>query len=66
MNTEKLKVKLFEKKKTYADVAEIISVSVTAVANKMNGKSKFDCAEATMISEWLELSFKERVEIFLS
>lgn len=66
MNVDKLKVKLFEKRKTYADVSEILNISVTAVANKMNRKSKFDCAEATIISEWLNLSFQDRVDIFLT
>lgn len=66
MNIERLKVKLFEKGKTYADVASVLNISTTAVANKMTGKSKFDCAEATIISEWLNLTYEERVDIFLT
>lgn len=66
MNVDKLKVKLFEKGKTYADVAKVLDISITAVANKMNKKSKFDCAEATIISDWLKLSFQDRGDIFLT
>lgn len=66
MNMNKLKVKLFEKGLTYSDVAEKLDISVTAVSNKLNGQSKFNCAEATIISNWLELTVPDRVEIFLN
>ena len=60
-----LKGKLYEKQKTYRDMAEVLKISVTAVNNKMNGKTEFDCAEACIIKNWLPLSDKESIDIFL-
>ena len=60
-----LKGKLYEKQKTYRDMAEALEISVTAVNNKMNGKTEFDCAEACIIKNWLPLSDKESIDIFL-
>lgn len=66
MNTQMLKGKLREKNKTYKDVAEMLNCSVATVSDKLNGKSIFDCAEAVMISDWLNLTPFESVQIFLS
>lgn len=66
MNIPMLKGKLYEKKKTYADLAEALGISVTAVNNKMNGRTEFDCAEACIIKNWVPLTDKESVEIFLT
>ena len=60
-----LKGKLYEKQKTYRDMAKALGISVTAVNNKMNGKTEFDCAEACIIKNWLPLSDKESIDIFL-
>lgn len=65
MNIQMLKGKLYEKQKTYRDMAEALGISVTAVNNKMNGKTEFDCAEACIIKNWLPLSDKESIDIFL-
>lgn len=65
MNIQMLKGKLYEKQKTYKDMAEALKISVTAVNNKMNGKTEFDCAEACIIKNWLPLSDKESIDIFL-
>lgn len=66
MNRQMLKGKLLEKGKTYKDLAKVLDKSVTAVSNKMNGISEFDCAEACIISQWLKFTPKESVDIFLT
>ena len=55
MDMNKLKVKLFEKGLTYSDVAKKLDLSVTAVSNKLNGQSKFNCAEATISRNFFKL-----------
>lgn len=65
MKLEKLKGLLVEHKRTYADLAELLGVSITTINSKMNGKTQFDVVEATMISDWLELDCSSRVDIFL-
>ena len=66
MKLEKLKGLLVEHKKTYADLAELLGVSITTINSKMNGKTQFDVVEATMISDWLGLDCSSRVDIFLN
>ena len=51
MKLEKLKGLLVEHKKTYADLAELLGVSITTINSKMNGKTQFDVVEATIISD---------------
>lgn len=65
MKLEKLKGLLVEHKKTYADLAELLGVSITTINSKMNGKTQFDVVEATMISDWLGLDCSSRGDIFL-
>ena len=64
MKLEKLKGLLVEHKKTYADLAELLGVSIMTINSKMNGKIQFDVAEATMISDYLGLDCSSRVDIF--
>lgn len=66
MNSLKLKVKLLEKKLTYKDCASAIGISVTAFNNKVNGTSKFYIEEASVLSEKLELTKDEKIDIFLN
>lgn len=66
MKLGKLKGLLVEHKKTYADLAELLGVSITTINSKMNGKTQFDVVEATMISDWLGLDCSSRVDIFLN
>lgn len=66
MNIQMLKGKLYESQKTYKDLADALHISITAVNNKMNGKTEFDCAEACIIKRWLPLSDKDSIDIFLS
>ena len=39
MKLEKLKGLLVEHKKTYADLAELLDISITTINSKMNGKN---------------------------
>lgn len=64
-NTEILKVKMFEKKVTYADGADELNVSIQTFNDKMNKKRSFKCEEAQALSNLLKLAAKERAEIFL-
>lgn len=66
MNIPMLKGKLYERKKTYKDLAEALNISVTAVNSKMNGRTEFDCAEACIIKRWLPLTNEESINIFLA
>lgn len=66
MNIDKLKGKLVEKKKTYEDCAKAINVSVTTFSNKMNGKGSFYIEEVNNLSDFLEFTNDEKVEIFLT
>ena len=65
MNTDKLKGKLVEKKKTYEDCAKVLGVSITTFSNKMNGRGSLYIEEVNTLSNYLELSNEERIEIFL-
>ena len=64
MNYAKLKGVLVEKGRTYADVAKALNISISAVSNKMNGHSTFDVSEAILLSNWLDLDTKTKIEIF--
>ncbi len=66
MNLPMLKGKLYERKKTYKDLAQVLGLSVTSVNDKMNGRSDFDCAEACIIKGWVPLTDQESIEIFLT
>ncbi len=65
MDNFKLKVKLMEKAITYKECAKAIGVSVTAFSNKVNGTSKFNVEEASILAQKLCLSNDESVDIFL-
>lgn len=65
MNIDKLKGKLVEKKKTYEDCAKALNVSITTFSNKMNGRGSLYIEEVNTLSNYLELSNEEKIEIFL-
>lgn len=65
MDTQKLKGKLLERGKTYADCAAHLGISVTSISNKLNDKSILDISEANDLSNFLELTERERIDIFL-
>lgn len=66
MNRKMLKVELFAQEKTYRQMAKVIGKSLATVQNKMSGESEFSCAEACLISKWLELPPQKSVDIFLT
>ena len=66
MDHQKLKGKLLEKQKTYADCAKALKISTAAFNSKMNGKTKFDIVEVNKLSKFLKLTDKESMDIFLS
>lgn len=65
-NLNRLKGKLKENNVTYQDCARKLEISVTSFAEKMNGKSKFKVEEAQALSNYMDLSEKERIDIFLT
>lgn len=66
LNSDKLKGKLKEKKKTYEHCAQLMGTSVTTLNNKINGHSKFYIEEIEKLSIILELTTQEKIDIFLS
>lgn len=66
MDRDKLKGKLREKKKTYAECARAIGVTITTFSNKINGKSDFDIVEINELSNYLNLTETEAMDIFLN
>ena len=66
MNLNKLKGKLRENNSNYVETAAFLGLSVQTFNNKMNGKSKFYIDEIEKLSERLNLSDNEKIDIFLS
>ncbi|AXI27295.1 toxin-antitoxin system, antitoxin component, Xre family protein [Gemella sp. ND 6198] len=64
MKFDKLKNKMFEKRKTYKDCADMLNISVVAFSNKINGYNEFKVTEAIRLSEFLTLTPEESYEIF--
>lgn len=65
MNLPKLKGKILEMDKTYAECASAIGISITAFCNKINDKSKFYIDELEKLGDFLSMSPEERNTIFL-
>lgn len=63
MDEHKLKTKIFEKKKTYAECAEALGISVHTFTKKVNGRSKFTVPEAKALSVFLEMTEHETLTI---
>jgi len=66
LNADKLKGKLVEKKKSYSQCAEALSITLTTFSNKMNGSSKFYIDEVRALSNFLKLTNNEKIDIFLN
>ena len=64
-NLNVLKGKLREKGKTYSDCATAIGISTTSFSEKINGRRNFTVEEANDVSVYLEMTDKEKVDIFL-
>lgn len=65
MNTLKLKGKIVEKNRTYSECAQALGISTTGFSNKMNGRSNFDVLEINKLVEYLNLTDREAIDIFL-
>lgn len=65
MNYSKLKGKIVEKSKTYENCAIALGISTTSFNSKINGKTKFSVQEANNLSEFLSMSDREKIDIFL-
>jgi plasmid maintenance system antidote protein VapI len=61
----RLKGKLRELNKTYAQCADMLGITETAFVNKINGKSQFTLPEVLQICDWLGLDNQAKIHIFL-
>lgn len=66
MNTDKLKGKLTEKRKTYNDCSKALGITTNTFNKKINGAGKFYIEEVNALSEYLGLTEVEKVDIFLT
>ena len=66
MKTNKLKGMLVEKKKSQAECAKVIGITVQNFNLKINGKSSFKLDEAEKLGNFLEMTEEEKLDIFLS
>jgi hypothetical protein len=66
MQNNKLKGKIREKAKTYADCAEVLKISVPNFSDKINGKVDFRLLEAEQLGNYLEMTGAEKVDIFFT
>ena len=66
MNIPKLKGKIKEKDKNYAECASAVGCSITSFSNKMNGISKFYIDELEKLGNFLDMTQAEKNDIFLS
>ena len=61
----KIKGKIRECQKTYADCAKALNMSVTTFNDKINGKRKFYIDELDKLGDYLGLTNEEKGQIFL-
>lgn len=55
---QKLKGVMTEKSITYADFSRVLGISITAVNNKINGKSDFLLSEVEIINKAFDIETK--------
>lgn len=65
MKFDKLKNKIFEKRKTYKECANVLGISIVAFSNKINGRYEFKVTEVIKLAEFLSLTPEESQSIFL-
>lgn len=66
MNSDKLKGKLREKKKTYKDCANYLGIGESQFCKKINKEVDFWLVEAAKLAVYLELSTEEFCAIFMN
>ena len=64
MKFDKLKTKIFERRKTYKECAYTLGISVVSFSNKINGRNEFKVTEAIRLAEFLSLTTEESHSIF--
>ena len=65
-DTKRFEIVLLEKGKTKKDIANLLSLSLQTIYNKINNVVDFKSKEIVAISEYLKLSPKERDAIFFA
>lgn len=65
MNTDIIRGKIAEKRKSQSIIAKEIGISAQSLCRKLNGKRQFTVIEATKLCEALDISIEERAKIFL-
>ncbi len=65
-NKNKFRYFVYEKSKTFEDVAIHLGINPATLTRKMNGESDFTRAEIQSISSFLELKRDEVAEIFFA
>lgn len=65
-NTKKFEDALIKMGKTKTDIANLLSVSLQTIYNKLNNIVDFKSREIAAISEFLKLSNRERDAIFFA
>lgn len=64
MNLSKLRGMIAEKGQTYKGCAAAIHVSPQTFTKKMRGATIFDIEEANNLGDFLEMTGKEKIDIF--
>lgn len=65
-NKKKFEIALLERGKTKSDIADLINCSLQTIYNKINNVVDFKGREIIVISEFLNLTKKEREAIFFA
>lgn len=65
MNLAKLKGKMREMGKNYKQGANAINLSVASFNCKMNGRAQFTVCECEKLGNFLNMTDKEKIEVFL-
>ena len=61
-----LKAKIVENETNYTECAEALNVSRVTFSSKMNGHTAFNIEQAKLLSNYLNLTHNEKINIFLS
>lgn len=65
IKVDKLKGKILENRKTYQECANNLGISKTTFQNKISNITDFTIPEARNLSDYLNLTIDERIDIFM-